>query len=155
MPTLLRRLALFTALAAAPLAASVVAQAGTAHDVRATLAHQEGAVAARALIERQLLAFERGDADVAFATTAPELKESYVNSASFMDSVRAKYTAFVHHRVAEFGVFIGHGDVAEQGLTLVDDDSEVWTVVYHLIRQPNGSWLIGAVLLVRADATDA
>jgi hypothetical protein len=119
-----------------------------------SLAAPQGGSAARALIERQLSAFQRGDAQDAFDVTGPELKANFATSGNFMDAVRANYTPFFHHRVTEFGLFAQAGDEAAQGLTLVDDDDNVWSVVYKLGRQPNGAWLIDGVLLVKDDLTD-
>jgi hypothetical protein len=127
---------------------------GAAMAAPPALAAQQGGIAARALIERQLSAFERGDADGAFEATGPELKASFATSGNFMDAVRANYTPFFHHRVTEFGLFAQAGDEAAQGLTLVDDDSNVWSVVYKLGRQPNGAWLIEGVLLIKDDLSD-
>jgi hypothetical protein len=134
--------------------ALVVGALGAALAAAPALAAQQGGIAARALIERQLSAFERGDAEDAFNATGPELKANFATSGNFMDAVRANYTPFFHHRVTEFGLFAQAGDEAAQGLTLVDDDNNVWSVVYKLGRQPNGAWLIEGVLLIKDDLTD-
>jgi hypothetical protein len=113
-----------------------------------------GGMEARGVIQRQLDAFQRGDADGAFALASPALKETYSNSGNFMDSVRSGNTPFFHRRVTEFDDFILNGDDAAQSVVVVDQDNDVWNVVYKLSRQPNGSWLIDGVLLSKADATD-
>src|SRR5579862_5866662 len=105
-------------------------------------AGEAGGIAAQAVIQRQLDAFKRGDAEGAFALASPALKENFADSDRFMEIVRAKYTPFFHRRMAEFGTLAINGDTAAQSVLIVDDESDVWTVVYELGRQPNGSWAI-------------
>jgi hypothetical protein len=112
-------------------------------------------VEARAIIQQQLDAFKRNDADSAFALASPGLKETYSNPHNFMDSVRSGETPFFKRRMTEYHDFVAAGDDAAQSVVLVDDDSYVWTVVYKLARQPDGSWLIDGVVLVKSDALDA
>jgi hypothetical protein len=118
-------------------------------------AHDAGVAEAQALIQRQLDAFQRNDADGAFALASPGLKETYANPRNFMESVRSGDTPFFKLRMTEYHDFVTAGDAAAQSLVLVDDDSYVWTVVYKLARQPDGSWLIDGVVLTKSDATDA
>lgn len=117
--------------------------------------HPAGSVEARAIIQQQLDAFKRNDADSAFALASPGLKETYSNPHNFMDSVRSGETPFFKRRMTEYQDFVAAGDDAAQSVVLVDDDSSVWTVVYKLARQPDGSWLIDGVVLVKSDALDA
>jgi hypothetical protein len=107
---------------------------------------------AHALIQRQLDAFEHGDAPAAYALAAPSIKVIFPNSGVFMEMVRSKYAPVYHHHSAEFGPFKVDGDDASQDLTIVDDDNQVWTAVYKLARQPDGSWLINGCLLIKSEA---
>jgi len=119
------------------------------------VAHEAGGMEARAIIQRQLDAFEHNDADSAFSLASPGLKETYSNPHNFMNSVRSGETPFFKRRMVEYHDFVAAGDDAAQSVVLVDDDSNVWTVVYKLARQPDGSWLIDGVVLVKSDALDA
>jgi len=118
-------------------------------------AGEAGGTDARTVIQRQLDAFQRGDAEGAYALTSPDLKAAYSNPVSFMDQVRSGNTPFFHRRITEFEDFVLNGDSAAQSVVVVDDDSDVWNVVYKLSRQPDGSWLIDGVILAKSDATDA
>ena len=118
-------------------------------------ARDAGGTEAQALIQRQLEAFQHNDAAGAFALASPGLKETYANPKNFMDSVRSGNTPFFNRRMTEYQDFVAAGDDATQTLVLVDDDSTVWTVVYKLARQPDGSWLIDGVVLAKSGATDA
>ena len=120
-----------------------------------SFAHEAGSMEARTVIQRQLDAFKQNDASGAFALASPGLKETYNNPANFMDSVRSGDTPFFKRRMTEYHDFVSAGDDAAQSLVLVDEDNYVWTVVYKLARQPDGSWLIDGVVLVKSDATDA
>lgn len=115
----------------------------------------EAGVEVRATIERQLDAFARDDASAAYALAAPGIKAIFSDSATFMAMVRRQYAPVYHHRGTEFGEFSSEGDAASQTLTIVDDDGQVWTALYKLARQPDGSWLITGCLLIKADAKDA
>jgi hypothetical protein len=110
---------------------------------------------ARTIIQRQLDAFKQNDADSAFSLASPGLRETYANPHNFMDSVRSGETPFFKRRMVEYHDFVTAGDDAAQSVVLVDDDSYVWTIVYKLSRQPDGSWLIDGVMLVKSDALDA
>ena len=114
----------------------------------------EAGAEARAVIQRQLDAFAHDDGAAAYALAAPGIKAIFTDSATFMAMVRRQYAPVYHHRGAEFGEFSSEGDIASQTLTLVDDDGQVWTALYKLARQPDGSWLITACLLIKAEAKD-
>jgi hypothetical protein len=120
----------------------------------ASAAVEGGGIGARVVIERQLDAFQRGDANGAFALASPALKAAYSNPDNFMDSVRSGNTPFFHRRMTEFDDFVLNGDDAAQSVVVVDDESNVWNVVYKLSRQPTGSWMIDGVLVSKSDATD-
>jgi hypothetical protein len=107
---------------------------------------------ARALIQRQLDAFAQGDAAGAYALAAPGIKVIFPNSDVFMDMVRSRYAPVYHHRSADFGTFKAEGDSVSQDLTIVDDDNQVWTAIYTLTRQPDGSWLISGCILIKSEA---
>ena len=115
----------------------------------------EAGVEARAVIQQQLDAFARDDAGAAYALAAPGIKAIFADSATFMAMVRRQYAPVYRHRGAEFGAYSSEGDVASQLLTIVDDDGQVWTALYKLARQQDGSWLITGCFLIKAQAKDA
>ena len=110
---------------------------------------------ARALIQRQLDAFANDDAAGAYALASPGIRSIFTDSATFMEMVRTQYAPVYRHRSAQFGAFLLDGDEASQVLTIVDDNNEVWTAIYKLARQPDGSWLINGCLLIKSKATEA
>jgi hypothetical protein len=114
----------------------------------------EASSKAQALIQSQLDAFGRDDAAAAYALASPGIKSVFTDSGMFMDMVRSRYAPVYRHRSAEFQAFSIDGDQASQVMTLVDEDNEVWTAIYKLERQPDGSWLISGCLLTKAEAKD-
>ena len=96
------------------------------------------AASSRAIIERQLDAFERDDAEAAYALAAPTIKQMFSDADQFMTMVRDHYAPVYRHRSVEFGAFAESGDEASLQATLVDNDNVVWTALYSFRRVPNG-----------------
>jgi hypothetical protein len=65
-------------------------------------AGEAGGVAAQSVIQSQLEAFQRGDAEGAFALASPDLKATYSTSGNFMESIRFGNTPFFSRRITEF-----------------------------------------------------
>ena len=111
------------------------------------------AASTRAIIERQFDAFERDDAEAAYALAAPTIKQMFGDAGQFMTMVRDHYGAVYRHRSVEFGAFAELGDEASLQATLVDNDNVVWTAFYSFRREANGDWLISGCVLVKADGS--
>jgi hypothetical protein len=104
----------------------------------------------RTLIERQLDAFAHDDAAGAYALAAPGLKTIFTDPDVFLAMVRARYAPVYRHRSVEFGSMAAEGDDVAQSVTIIDNDNQVWTALYKLARQPDGTWLITGCLLVKS-----
>lgn len=104
----------------------------------------------RVLIEKQLDAFARDDAEGAYALAAPGIKAIFPDSDTFMEMVRNSYAPVYRHRSVEFGDFVDDGEKGEQALTIVDEDNDVWTAVYLLARQPDGTWKTTGCILTKS-----
>ena len=100
------------------------------------------AARSRAIVERQFDAFERDDAEAAYALASPAIKEMFVDADRFLAMVRDRYAPVYRHRSVEFGAFEESGDEARLQATLVDNDNVVWTALYSLSRDGNGDWRI-------------
>ena len=111
------------------------------------------AASSRAIIERQLDAFERDDAEAAYALAAPTIKQMFSDADQFMTMVRDHYAPVYRHRSVAFGAFAESGDEASLQATLVDNDNVVWTALYSFRRVPNGDWLISGCVLVRSEGS--
>ena len=104
----------------------------------------------RALIQRQLDAFAQDDAAGAYALTSPGLREVFTDSNMFMRMVRDHYEPVYRHRDVEFFDFSDKDGKYEQTLTIVDDDNNVWTAIYMLDREPDGTWRTSGCVLVKS-----
>jgi Domain of unknown function (DUF4864) len=108
------------------------------------------AASSRAIVERQFDAFERDDAQGAYALAAPTIKDMFSDADHFMAMVRDRYPPVYRRRSAEFGAFKQSGDEASLEATLVDKDNVVWTALYSFRRAPSGDWLISGCVLAKA-----
>jgi Domain of unknown function (DUF4864) len=105
----------------------------------------------RAIVERQFDAFQRDDGQAAYALAAPTIKDMFSDPDHFVAMVRDHYAPVYRHRSAEFGDFAELGDEATLKVTLIDNDSVVWTALYSFRRAPNGDWLISGCVLAKAE----
>ncbi len=105
---------------------------------------------ARALIERQLDAFARDDAEGAYALAAPGIQAIFPDAQTFMTMVKSTYEPVYRHRSVDFGAFARQGDDVQQALTIVDMDNQVWTAIYKLERQSDGSWRTTGCILAKS-----
>ncbi|MGA7196952.1 DUF4864 domain-containing protein [Roseiarcus sp.] len=121
--------------------------------VAAASAEELTAARSQAVVERQFEAFERDDAEAAYALAAPAIKEIFADADHFLAMVRDRYPPVYRHRSVEFGAFQESGDKASLQATLVDNDNVVWTALYSLSREENGDWLISACVLVKSEAS--
>jgi len=121
--------------------------------VAGAFAEELTAARSRAIVERQFDAFERDDADAAYALAAPTIKEMFSDSDRFMAMVRDHYAPVYRHRSVEFGAFEQSGDDASLEATLVDNDNVVWTALYSFRRTANGDWLISGCVLAKAEGS--
>lgn len=108
---------------------------------------------ARAVVEKQLDAFARGDEQGAYAFAAPGIKDRFPDAGQFMEMARLQYPALVNHRSLEFGAASADGDEARQGVTFIDGDNVVWKALYSLKRQADGQWLITGCVMAKSDDT--
>jgi Domain of unknown function (DUF4864) len=111
------------------------------------------AASSRAIVERQFDAFERDDAEAAYALAAPTIKQMFGDADQFITMVRDHYAPVYRHRTAEFGAFKESGDEASLEATLVDNDNVVWTALYSFRRVSNGDWLISGCVLAKAEGS--
>ena len=111
------------------------------------------AASSRAMVERQFDAFERDDAEAAYALAAPTIKQMFGDAGRFMAMVRDHYAPVYRHRSVEFGAFAESGDEASLEATLVDNDNVVWTALYSFRRVSNGDWLISGCVLAKAEGS--
>ena len=120
------------------------------------LAREGGDGAAiRDVISRQLDAFLADDAARAYSFASPGIQRLFPGEERFMGMVRQGYPPVYRPRSREFGEFRQTPQGPVQEVTLIDANGQAWLALYTMERQPDGSWKIAGVRLVRQDAVAA
>ncbi|MCY0094870.1 DUF4864 domain-containing protein [Hoeflea sp. J2-29] len=109
---------------------------------------------ARNVIESQIEAFLSDDAAAAYSFAAPAIKEIYPDEARFFDMVKRGYQPV--YRPGNFA--FGRSKAGDDGARIVQEviiqgpDGQDWTALYSLERQPDGSFKINGVQMIKAAA---
>ena len=141
MTTLLKR-ALFFALPAAVAALQfltpVQAQAPSAKDNKAI----------QTVVQSQLAAFAKDDADKAFSYATPELRKTIGTPTAFMAMVKNSYPVVYRPASIVFLKVEGSGDEVVQKVQMLDASGTSFLAVYSLQRQKDKAWRISGCVLV-------
>ena len=101
----------------------------------------------RAVIHRQIDAFQRDDAPGAFALATPSVQHTFGTPEKFLDVVRMAYRAVYRPaNVAFLEMQVLDGEVV-QPLKVTDRSGRVWVAYYAMQRQHDGSWRTGGCYL--------
>lgn len=103
------------------------------------------------VIMAQFKAFEADDADAAFLTATPEIREKIGDSARFLALVRGSYPMI--YRPAGVGFLapeVEKGQVI-QIVAIRDADDKTWLALFTLEQQPDMSWRIGGCVVAEND----
>ena len=107
----------------------------------------EDARAIREVIQTQLAAFRRDDAQAAFALAAPSVRRIFRTPQRFMAMVMADYRpVYRPDKVSFLKLIFDDGRTVQQMLFVNAADGAVFAF-YLMERQPDGEWLIGGVFL--------
>jgi hypothetical protein len=114
----------------------------------------EDRAAIRAVIERQLAAFQRDDAADAFAFASPTIQHQFETPDNFMRMVRGSYPPVYRPREVSFGPLVEREGEIVQKVLFVGPDGQPVMAHYLMQRQPDGSWRInGCFLAASPDET--
>jgi hypothetical protein len=105
--------------------------------------------AVREIIEAQLDAFQRDDAQRAFSYAAPGIREQFGSAENFMQMVQTSYAVVYRPRTVKFEAFEAVDDEVLQPVRLTDVDGQAWLALYSMERQPDGNWRISGCRLAR------
>ena len=106
--------------------------------------------AVRGVIGAQLEAFQRDDGAAAYSYAAPTIQQKFGSVANFMTMVRTGYPAVYRPREVAFLEARVKDGVTVQALRLVGPDGAGVVALYFMEQQPDGSWRINGVTLVRS-----
>ena len=103
----------------------------------------------RAVINRQIDAFRRDDAQGAFALVSPGMQDSFGTPERFLDVVRLSYRAVYRPaNVAFLDLIVMSGEVVQQ-VQITDRAGGVWVAYFSMQRQRDGTWRTNGCHLVQ------
>ena len=102
------------------------------------------------IISSQIDAFRRDEGTQAFSFASPGIKRQFGTPANFMDMVRRGYPQVYRPKDFRFGKVTNEmGGRPTQRVHIVDGEGRLWTALYAFEQQPDGSWKISGVVIVR------
>ena len=103
------------------------------------------------VIMAQFQAFKEDDAEAAFLTATPEIREKIGDSARFLALVRGSYPMI--YRPAGIGFLAPEMDKGHviQIVSIRDDDDKTWLALFSLVQQPDMSWRISGCVVAEND----
>ena len=101
----------------------------------------------RSVIESQLDAFQRDDADGAFSFAAPTIREKFGDAVTFIEMVRSGYRPVYRPSEVVFRDIDATGTLPIQEVLVVDRQGRSFIARYPMQRQPDGDWLIAGCFL--------
>lgn len=113
----------------------------------------EDARAVRAVIEAQLDAFRKDDAERAFSLATPGIRETFGTAENFMAMVRGAYAVVYRPKSVAFEAPLLAGGEVLQPVRLTDTEGRAWIAIYPMQRQPDGSWRTNGCQLARLAGT--
>jgi hypothetical protein len=107
--------------------------------------------AARTVIESQISAFLKDDAESAYSFASPRIKNVFPNKEQFFEMVRKSYEPVYHPGNYAFGrnKILSDGAVVLQEVLISGREGKDWTAVYELGLQPDGSYKINGVQMLK------
>ncbi|UKO96416.1 DUF4864 domain-containing protein [Nostoc sp. UHCC 0870] len=109
-------------------------------------------IAIRAVIESQLEAFQKDDAQAAFALASPGIKEQFQTPDHFMQMVSLSYPAVYRPRSVFFEKITTIQDNITQPVLLLAPDGMPLRALYFMEKQRDDTWKINGCILVSVEA---
>ena len=106
--------------------------------------------AIRMVIEEQLGAFQRDDAQAAFAQATPNIQAIFQTPDRFMAMVRGGYPSVYRPRQVEFRDIVDINGTPTQRVFIIGPDGAPFMALYPMELQDDGTWKIGGCYLVPA-----
>jgi hypothetical protein len=105
---------------------------------------------AQTVIQNQIAAFLNDDAKTAYSFASPTIRGKFPNEAVFFDMVKKGYSPVYRPGNFAFGRSKVEGDMVVQEVLISGPDGKDWTALYQVVKQPDGSYKINGVHMVRA-----
>ena len=104
--------------------------------------------AVQAVVQSQLAAFAKDDADKAFSYATPELRKTIGSASAFMAMVKGSYPVVYRPASVAFLKAEGSGDEVIQKVQMLDASGTSYLAVYSLQRQKDKTWRISGCVVV-------
>ncbi|MCT7665477.1 DUF4864 domain-containing protein [Shinella kummerowiae] len=105
---------------------------------------------AQSIIQSQIDAFLNDDAKTAYSFASPTIRGKFPSESAFFDMVKKGYAPVYRPGNFAFGRSKVAGDTVVQEVLISGPDGKDWTALYQLVKQPDGSYKINGVHMVRA-----
>jgi hypothetical protein len=115
--------------------------------LRASPLSGEEAQKVQLIISAQFEAFADDDADGAFQTATPAVREAIGNSGRFLALVRGAYPMVYRPESVRFHKPESDDGTVLQLVEITDKDSKSWLALFALERQPDSTWRISGCLV--------
>ncbi len=122
----------------------------SAEDLPSTLSSPEQA-AIRQVIQAQLDAFQRDDAEAAYSHATPTIRAKFGDARNFLQMVKTGYTPVYRPQSVAFSKLVDTEYGPDQILRLIGPDGIAYTAHYMMQKQPDGTWMINGCYLTRAE----
>lgn len=103
--------------------------------------------AIQSLIQQQLEAFQRDDAEGAFQFASPAIQAQFGTAETFLQMVRQGYAPVYRPRGVLFGELLSLEGMPAQTVMLMSAHQELVEATYLMQQQSDGSWRIHGCLL--------
>ena len=107
----------------------------------------------RGVINRQIDALRRDDAQSAFALVSPGVQQAFGTPERFLDTVRMAYRAVYRSTSVSFLELVVIGGEVVQQVQVTDRTGVVWLAYYAMQRQKDGTWRTHGCHLVQPTRT--
>jgi hypothetical protein len=104
--------------------------------------------AIRAVIQRQLQAFQKDDAEEAFAYASPEIRAKFGTAKNFFQAVKTSYAAVYRPRSVMFEKLVTVEGIPTQEVVLLDPNGDLVKALYLMEKQADGTWKISGCYIV-------
>lgn len=105
--------------------------------------------AVREVIEAQLDAFAKDDAERAFSLATPGIRETFGSAARFIEMVRSSYAVVYRPASVAFETPVVIDSLVVQPVRMTDAQGRAWIALYPMERQGDGSWRTNGCQLSR------
>ena len=133
----------------------LLAIAAAPHGSRAQSASDADQAIFKQIITDQIAAFNADDSARAYSYAAPTIQALFPSPEIFLSMVKNGYRPVYRQKSFAFGEITEAAGRPVQHVTIVDATGKLWTALYTMQKQPDGSWRISACVLVEMPGADA